>query len=450
LSEGFVLIEMIGCLNADLIRQISSKKKEPDWMFELRIKALKHYMQRPVPTWGADLSQLKEEEIQFYAPPETQKHHSWDDVPNDIKKVYDNLKIPEAERRFLAGVEAQFDSSVVYGRIKERWESLGVIFTDTDTAVQQYPEILRKYFGKVVPYTDNKYAALNTACWSGGSFVYVPKGVKLDIPLQAYFYVKTSNLGQFERTLIIADEGAEVSYIEGCSAPVYKTSILHSGVIELVAHKNAKIRYTTIQNWSKNVYNLVTQRGIAYEGARIEWIDCNIGSKVTMKYPSVLLVGNGSHGEITSLSFADKGQHLDSGAKLIHMAKNTSGVIKAKSVCQNGGRTTYRGLVKVTKGSVNSKIKVTCDALIMDSVSQTDTYPYNEIYESEVSLEHEAYVSKVSESQLFYLTSRGVTEEEASGIIVSGYVEPIVKELPLEYAAELNQLLKLSTKGSVG
>jgi len=334
--------------------------------------------------------------------------------------------------------------------MKEKWESQGVIFTDTDTGIQKYPELFKKWFGKVVPLTDNKYAALNTACWSGGSFVYVPKGVKVEIPLQAYFYIQTQNLGQFERTLIIADEGAEVQYVEGCTAPTYTTDVLHSGVIELVALKGARIRYTTIQNWSKNVYNLVTQRGIAYENSKIEWIDCNLGSHKTMKYPSVILTGDNSKGEVLSIALADGNQHIDSGAKLIHIGKNTSGVITTKSICKNGGRTSYRGLVKVTKGAKNAKVKIVCDALIMDDISQTDTYPYNEIYEKLSRIEHEASVSKVSENQMHYLMSRGLTEEEASGLIVSGFIEPIAKELPMEYAMEMNDLIKMSMKGSVG
>jgi Fe-S cluster assembly protein SufB len=437
-------------LTEQTIRQISSQKLEPSWMLDIRLKAYQHYTQRPTPTWGADLSQLIDDEIQFYTPPDLAKTQKWEDVPIDIKKVYEDLKIPEAERKFLAGVETQFDSNVVYGKVKQQWQELGVIFTDTDTAVREYPELLKKYFGRAIPYTDNKYAALNTACWSGGSFVYIPTGVKVEVPLQAYFYIKTTNLGQFERTLIIADEGAEVTYVEGCSAPTYTTSILHSGVIELIALKNAKIRYTTIQNWSKNVYNLVTQRGLAYEGARIEWVDCNIGSKVTMKYPCVVCIGNNSHGEIISLAVADKDQHMDSGAKLIHMGKNTSGIIKTKSVCKNGGRTSYRGLVKVTKGATSARVKVACDALILDNQSQTNTYPTNLSMEKTASIEHEASISKISEDQIFYLTSRGLSEEESAGLIVSGYAESITRELPMEYAMELNELLKLSMRGSVG
>lgn len=437
-------------LSREKISALSQFKSEPAWMSDLRLKALDHYFTRPVPTWGADLSGFVEDEIQFYVLPDSQKTRDWNDVPEEMKQTFEKLKIPEAERKFLAGVETQYDSNVVYGRVKKQWEEQGVIFTDTDTALKQHPELFQKWFGKAIPYTDNKYAALNTACWSGGSFVYIPKGVKVAVPLQAYFYINTSNLGQFERTLIIADEGSDVTYVEGCSAPTYSSSILHSGVIELIALKDARIRYTTIQNWSKNVYNLVTQRGLAYQGARIEWVDCNLGSKVTMKYPSVVMVGDHSSGEILSLSFADGNQHIDSGAKLIHIGKNTNGIITTKSICQNGGRTSYRGLVKVHKGAKNAKIKVNCDALIMDTKSQTDTYPYNESYESSARIEHEASVSRVSDHQLYYLASRGLSEEDANGIILSGFAEPIAKQLPLEYAMEMNELIKMSMKGSVG
>lgn len=437
-------------LSAEVVTAISKFKEEPDWMLDIRLKAYEHYIQRPVPSWGADLNDLKDENIQFYAVPESKKKRDWSEVPEEVKRTFEELKIPEAERKYLAGVETQFDSSVIYGRMKEKWESQGVVFTDTDTGIKKYPDLFRKWFGKVIPFTDNKYAALNTACWSGGSFVYVPKGVKVEIPLQAYFYIQTSNLGQFERTLIIADEGAEVQYVEGCTAPTYSTDVLHSGVIELVALKGARIRYTTIQNWSKNVYNLVTQRGIAYDDAKIEWIDCNLGSHKTMKYPSVILTGNNSRGEVLSIALAEGNQHIDSGAKMIHIGKNTSSVITTKSICKQGGRTSYRGLVKVTKGAKNAKVKVVCDALILDDISQTDTYPYNEIYEKLSRVEHEASVSRVSENQLYYLMSRGLTQEDAGGLIVSGFIEPIAKELPMEYAMEMNNLIRMSMKGSVG
>lgn len=437
-------------ISREKVLALSSYKKEPSWMTEIRLKAFDHYTERVVPSWGVDLSKFSEDEIQFYVEPKSRKSRTWDEVPIEIKKTYEDLKIPEAEKKFLAGVETQFDSNVVYGRMKEKWESQGVIFTDTDSALQKYPELFKQWFGRVIPYTDNKYAALNTAFWSGGSFVYIPKGVKVEIPLQAYFYIKTANLGQFERTLIIADEDSEVQYVEGCSAPQYSTDILHSGVIEIIAKKNSRVRYTTIQNWSKNVYNLVTQRAIAYQNATAEWIDCNIGSQKTMKYPSVILAGENAHGEVLSIAVADKNQHIDSGAKMIHIGKNTSSKITTKSICKNGGRTSYRGLVKITKGAKRSKTKVICDALILDNISQTDTYPYNEIYEKESRVEHEASVSRVSENQLFYLKSRGLSEEEAGGLIVSGFIEPISKELPLEYALEMNELIKMSMKGSVG
>ncbi|MCS7317872.1 MAG: Fe-S cluster assembly protein SufB [Candidatus Dojkabacteria bacterium] len=437
-------------LSKDTVIAISKFKKEPQWMLETRLKALEIYNSKPVPTWGPDLSGLKDEEIQFFVKPETRKTKSWDEIPETIKRTFEDLKIPEAERKYLAGVETQYDSNVIYGQIKKEWEQQGVIFTDTDTALKKHEDIFKRWFGKVVPATDNKYAALNTACWSGGSFVYVPKGVKVTVPLQAYFYIKTKNLGQFERTLIIADEDAEVQYIEGCSAPMYSSNILHSGVIELVALKGARIRYTTIQNWSKNIYNLVTQRGIAYENATIEWIDCNLGSKITMKYPCVVLAGKRSRGEVLSIAVADKNQHLDSGAKMIHIGEESSSIITTKSICKNGGRSSYRGLVKITKGAKKCKSKVVCDALILDNISQTDTYPFNEVYEKNVKIEHEASVSRLSENQLYYLMSHGLTEEEASGLIISGFIEPISKELPLEYAIEMNELIKMSMKGSVG
>lgn len=437
-------------LSKETVEKISQIKSEPKWMLDYRLKALAHYLNRPVPTWGVDLSNLIDDEIQFYVEPGSEKQRSWKDVPEEMKNTFEKLRIPEAERKFLAGIETQFDSNVVYGRVKEKWESQGVIFTDTDTGLKEYPELFKKWFGKVIPYNDNKYAALNAACWSGGSFVYVPKGVKIDIPLQAYFYIKTQNLGQFERTLIIADEGAEVQYVEGCSAPTYSSSILHSGAIELVALPGARIRYTTVQNWSPNVFNLVTQRGLALKNSIIEWVDCNIGSKATMKYPSVVLAGEGSRGEVLSVSVADKNQHQDTGAKMYHKAKNTSSVITTKSICKNGGRVSYRGLVRIPKGMKNSRSKIVCDSLILDDSSQTDTYPYNEVEEKMAHIEHEATVSKVSDNQLGYLMSRGLTEEEAGGLIVSGFVEPISRELPMEYAMEMNELIRMSMEGSVG
>jgi Fe-S cluster assembly protein SufB len=448
-EEAVEILKKSG-LSRETIEAISVFKDEPEWMRDLRLKAYEHYINRSVPNWGADLSGLDDSKIRFYVTPDSKKNRSWEEVPEEMKKTFEELKIPEAERKFLAGVETQYDSNVVYGRIKEVWEKKGVIFTDTDTGLKEYEDIFKQYFGRAVPYTDNKYAALNTAAWSGGSFIYIPKGVKLDIPLQAYFYIQTQNLGQFERTLIIADEGAEVQYVEGCSAPTYSSDILHSGVIELIALKNSRIRYTTIQNWSKNIYNLVTQRGLAYENAVIEWVDCNLGSKITMKYPSVVLVGNKSHGEVLSVSMADSKQHMDTGAKMIHIGQNTSGIITTKSICKNGGRTSYRGLVKITKSAKKAKTRVICDALILDNLSQTDTYPFNELFENTGRIEHEASVSKISENQLYYLTSRGLSEDEASGLIVAGFIEPISKELPMEYAMEMNDLIRMSMKDSVG
>jgi len=449
-------------LNEHTVREISKLKNEPEWMLKTRLAALKHYLERSMPNWGANLGDLKEEEINFFEPPITSKTDKWENIPGEVKATYEKLKIPEAEQKFLAGVETQFDSNVVYGRLKEKWESKGVIFTNMEAAVSgsftsyilrntyNIEQLLKRWFGKVIPFSDNKYAALNTAFWSGGSFVYVPKGVKVEIPLQAYFYIQSPNLGQFERTLIIADEGAEVQYVEGCSAPQYRSNTLHSGVIELIALPGARIRYTTIQNWSKNVYNLVTQRGLAHEDSVIEWVDCNIGSKVTMKYPCVILKGDRSKGQVLSVSIADKGQHIDSGAKMIHVGKNTSSIIRTKSICKNGGRVSYRGKVQVTKEAKNSKSKVNCDSLIFDSESQTDTYPLNLLENSESRIEHEASVSKISDSQLFYLKAKGLSEDEALGLIVSGFIEPIAKELPLEYAMELNQLIQMDMVGSVG
>lgn len=436
-------------LNTSLVKKISSSKSEPDWMLEYRLKGLEEYLARPVPTWGPELN-IEESKIEYYVDAHIQKSKDWKGVPESYQKIYNELKIPEAEKKFLAGVEAQYDSNVIYGKLKAKWESRGVIFTNMEEGVQKYPELVKKWFGKVIPYNDNKYAALNSACWSGGSFVYVPKGVKVDIPLQAFFYIQNPHLGQFERTLIIADEDSDVTYVEGCTAPQYSTQVLHSGVIELIALKNARIRYTTIQNWSKNIYNLVTQRGLALENATIEWVDCNIGSQVTMKYPCVILGGKGAHGEVISLAVADNQQIIDSGAKMIHKAPHTSSIIQTKSISKNGGRTSYRGKVDIQKGAVYSKSKVTCDALILDDQSQTDTYPTNIQNEKFAQIEHEARVSKLSEKQVYYLMSKGLSESEASALIVSGFLEPITKELPLEYAMEMNQLLQMSMEGSVG
>lgn len=436
-------------LNESLIKKISQSKQEPLWMLEYRLKGLAEYKRRPVPEWGPKL-EIDESQIEFYADPAISKSKNWEDIPDSYKKIYEELRIPEAEKKLLAGVEAQFDSNVIYGKLKEKWESRGVIFTNMEEGVRRFPEIVKKWFGKVIPYNDNKYAALNSACWSGGSFVYVPKGVKVDIPLQAFFYIQNPHLGQFERTLIIADEDSDVTYVEGCTAPQYSTQVLHSGVIELIALKNARIRYTTIQNWSTNMYNLVTQRGLALENARIEWVDCNIGSYITMKYPSVILAGKKAHGEVLSLSVADNNQYLDSGAKMIHRAPNTSSLIQTKSISKNGGRTSYRGKVEIEKSASYAKSKITCDALLLDDQSQTDTYPTNIQHGKFSQIEHEARVSKISGKQLHYITSRGFSDAEAAGLIVAGFLEPITKELPLEYAMEMNQLIKMSMEGSVG
>lgn len=437
-------------LNEGVVRQISAMKKEPDWMLEFRLKALKHYMQRPIPNWGADISQLDLSSITYYVRPSDMSSKSWDDVPENIKDTFDKLGIPEAEQKFLAGVGAQYESEMVYHSIQEHLEKQGVIFLSIEDGLRQHPDLFKEYFGTVIPIEDNKFAALNSAVWSGGSFVYVPKGVKVDLPLQAYFRLNIANIGQFERTLIIADEGAQVHYVEGCTAPTYTTDSLHSGVIEIVVKKNARVRYSTIQNWSTNVYNLVTQRSMVAEGGTMEWVDCNLGSKVTMKYPSCYLMGDGAHGEILSVAFASDGQHQDAGGKVIHMAPNTSSKVISKSISRGTGRSSYRGLLKVIKGATNSRSSVVCDALLLNPKSRSDTYPYIEIDEEDVSIGHEASVSKVGEEQLFYLMSRGLSEEEATTMVVSGFIEPLVKELPMEYAVEMNRLIQLQMEGSVG
>ena len=439
-----------GNLSKEIVEEISKIKKEPEWMTKLRLKAFDHFIKRPMPTWGPDLSEIPWNDIIWYASPESKKSRSWDEVPENIKKTFERLGIPEAERKFLAGVGAQFESEVVYHNIRESLRKKGVIFMDTDTALKKYPEIFKKYFGSVVPYNDNKFAALNTAVWSGGSFIYVPEGVELDLPLQAYFRINAQNMGQFERTLIIAGPYSKVHYIEGCTAPTYSTNSLHSAVVEIIAMKGAKVRYTTIQNWSKNVYNLVTKRAYAYEDAIVEWVDGNIGSKVTMKYPSVYLLGRNARADILSVAFAGKGQHQDAGGKVLHFAPDTSSKIISKSICKDGGRTSYRGLIYVAKGATNVKSSVRCDALILDDESQTNTYPYNEINEKDVTITHEATVGKISEEQIFYLMSRGLSEIEALSMIVTGFIDVFIKELPMEYAVELNRLIKLEMEGSVG
>jgi Fe-S cluster assembly protein SufB len=437
-------------LSREVVEEISRLKGEPDWMLQLRLKALAIFERKPLPTWGADLREIDFDNIYYYIKPADRQGRTWDEVPQYIKDTFDKLGIPEAERTFLAGVSAQYESEVVYHSIREDLARQGVIFLDMDSGLREYPEIVKEYFGTVIPAADNKFAALNTAVWSGGSFIYVPKGVHVEIPLQAYFRINAENMGQFERTLIIADEGSSVHYIEGCTAPIYSSDSLHAAVVELIAHKNAKIRYTTIQNWSKNVYNLVTKRAVAYEGATVEWIDGNLGSKVTMKYPGVWLMGERAHAEILSVAFASDGMHQDAGAKVVHAAPNTTSNIVSKSISKGTGRTTYRGLVKVYPGAVNVRANVRCDALLIDETSRSDTYPYMEIEEEQVYIGHEASVSKLGEEQLFYLMSRGLTEQQAALMIVNGFIEPFTKELPLEYAVELNRLIQLEMSGSVG
>ncbi len=437
-------------LDHEIVDQISTMKREPEWMRKLRHEALDIFLSKPIPTWGADLSGIDYQDIYYYIKPTEAQGKSWDDVPADIKETFDKLGIPEAERKFLAGVGAQYESEAIYHSLKAEWEKLGVIFMDSDSGLREHEEIYKEYFGTVVPSTDNTFAALNTAFWSGGSFVYVPKGVHLDIPLQAYFRINAQSMGQFERTLIIVDEGATVHYVEGCTAPTYSEDSLHSGVIEIIVRKDARCRYTTIQNWSTNVYNLVTQRTLVSEGGTMEWVDANLGSKVTMKYPSVYMMGPGAKGQILSMAFAGPGQHLDAGGKLIHAAPNTSSQLISKSISKGGGRASYRGLLKVAKGAVGSKSNVVCDALLLDAKSRSDTYPYIEIDEEDVTVGHEASVSKIGEEQLFYLMSRGLSEDEASAMIVSGFIEPMVKELPMEYAVEMNRLIQLQMEGSIG
>jgi Fe-S cluster assembly protein SufB len=438
-------------LSEDVVRDISARKDEPEWMLERRLKALKLFDKKPLPTWGPDLSGIAFDDIKYFVRSTEQQATSWEELPEDIRETYDRLGIPEAEKqRLVAGVAAQYESEVVYHQIREDLEEQGVIFLDTDTALKEHPELFKEYFGTVIPSGDNKFSALNTAVWSGGSFVYVPKGVHVEIPLQAYFRINTENMGQFERTLIIADEGSYVHYVEGCTAPIYQSDSLHSAVVEIVVKKNARVRYTTIQNWSNNVYNLVTKRATAAEGATMEWVDGNIGSKVTMKYPAIYLLGEHARGETLSIAFAGEGQHQDAGCKMVHAAPHTSSSIVSKSVARGGGRTSYRGLVQVLEGASHSASNVLCDALLVDQISRSDTYPYVDVREDDVSMGHEATVSRVSEDQLFYLMSRGMTETEAMAMIVRGFVEPIARELPMEYALELNKLIEMGMEGSVG
>jgi len=437
-------------LNHAVIDQISDLKKEPDWMRQFRHEALDIFLSKPMPTWGADLSGINFDEIYYYLKPMEERGASWDDVPESIKNTFERLGIPEAERKFLAGVGAQYDSEVVYHSLREEWEKLGVIFLDMDGGLREHEDIVREYFATIIPAADNKFAALNSAVWSGGSFVYVPKGVHVDIPLQAYFRINAENMGQFERTLIIVEEGASVHYVEGCTAPIYSSNSLHAAVVEIIIKKGARCRYTTIQNWSTDVYNLVTKRSIAEEGATMEWIDGNLGSKVTMKYPAVYMIGPKAHGEILSIAFAGHGQHQDAGGKVVHGAPYTSSKIVSKSISKDGGRASYRGLLRVAKGAHHSKSNVVCDALLLDERSRSDTYPYIEIEEDNVSVGHEASVSKIGEEQLFYLMSRGIGEDEAAAMIVGGFIEPLVKELPMEYAVEMNRLIQLQMEGSIG
>ena len=448
--ETFVFRSRKG-LDREVVENISQRKGEPQWMLEYRLRALEHFQKRPMPNWGADLSKLDLDDIYYYIKPASgDGSKSWDDVPDTIKKTFDRLGVPEAERKFLAGLGAQYESEMVYHSIAEHLSKLGVIFVSIEDGLKLYPDLFREYFGKVIPIEDNKFAALNSAVWSGGSFVYVPKGVKVDLPLQAYFRLNEANIGQFERTIIIADEGSQVHYVEGCTAPQYTTDSLHSGVIEIIVKKNARVRYTTIQNWSTNVYNLVTQRAMVYEGGTMEWVDSNLGSKITMKYPSCYLMEPGAHGEILSMAFAGAGQYQDTGGKMVHFAPNTSSKITSKSISKNGGRTSFRGLVKVYKGAGNVRSNAVCDALLLDPKSRSDTYPYIEIDEDDVTIGHEATVSKVGEEQLFYLMSRGLTEEQATTMVVSGFIEPLVRELPMEFAVEMNRLIQLQMEGSVG
>ncbi len=437
-------------LDESVVTDISHAKGEPDWMRDFRLKSLTEFRKKPMPNWGADLSTLDFDDIYYYAKPTEKQTRNWDDLPDEIKETYDRIGVPEAEKKFLAGVGAQYDSEVVYHNIQTQLSDKGVIFSDPETAVREYPEIVRKYFGTIIPPSDNKFAALNSSVWSGGSFVYVPPGVTVDIPLQAYFRINSQNFGQFERTLIIADEGSFVHYVEGCTAPVYTTDSLHSAVVEIIALEGARVRYTTIQNWSGDVYNLVTKRAAAYRNATVEWVDGNIGSKRTMKYPSVWLMDEGAHGEVLSIAFGGKGQEQDTGGKIIHTANNTSSVITSKSISKDGGTASYRGQIRVDPGLNGVRSHVVCDALILDPESTSNTYPYMDIQSDDVTIEHEAKVSKISEEQLFYLMSRGLSEAEASMMIVNGFLEPLVKQLPMEYAVELNRLIELEMEGSVG
>jgi Fe-S cluster assembly protein SufB len=437
-------------LRREVVEEISAQKDEPAWMRDIRLKAYEHFQRRPMPAWGGDLSNLRLNEITYYIRPSDRAESTWDEVPETIKNTFDRLGIPEAERKFLAGVGAQYESEMVYHNIQRALEAQGVVFLSSDDGLRQHPDLFRRHFGTVVPFADNKFSALNTACWSGGSFVYVPPGVHVDLPLQAYFRLNAQGMGQFERTLIIADEGSSVHYVEGCTAPIYSRDSLHSGVIEIIVGRGARVRYTTIQNWSTNVFNLVTQRASVGEDGVMEWVDSNLGSRLTMKYPACILRGPGAHGEILSMAFAGRSQHQDTGGKMIHAAANTSSKITSKSISKNGGRASFRGLIQASAESASSRAKVVCDALLLDSDSRTDTYPVIRAGGRDIRVEHEATVSKIGEEQLFYLNSRGLSEEEAGTMVVSGFIEPLVKELPMEYAIEMNRLIQLQMSGAVG
>ncbi len=437
-------------LDREIVQEISRIKGEPEWMLEFRLRALEIFERKPMPAWGGDLSGIDFDKLYYYVKASERQEGNWDDVPEYIKNTFDKLGIPDAEQKFLAGVGAQYESEVVYHNLQKNLEEKGVIFLDTDSALREHPELLREHFATIIPPADNKFAALNSAVWSGGSFIYVPPGVKVEMPLQAYFRINAKNVGQFERTLIIADDGSYIHYVEGCTAPIYTSDSLHSAVVEVIAKKGARVRYTTIQNWSNNVYNLVTKRAVAHEDATVEWVDANLGSKLTMKYPAVYLMGPRAHGEMLSIAFAGRGQHQDAGAKMVHSAPDTTSKITSKSISMHGGRASYRGLLKVNPGAVNSRSNVVCDALLLDENSRSDTYPYIEIDEDEVTVGHEATVSKIGDEQLFYLMSRGLNQEQATSMVVSGFIEPLVRELPMEYAVEMNRLVQLQMEGSIG
>lgn len=447
-EERFVFRTRKG-LNAEIVAEISEMKGEPQWMRDFRLKSLQIFESKPMPTWGGQIG-IDFQDIFYYLKPTDHQGRSWDDVPEEIKTTFDRLGIPEAEKKFLAGVKAQYESEVVYGSLREELSKQGVIFTDMDSALREHPDLVREYFATIIPATDNKFAALNSAVWSGGSFIYVPPGVHIEFPLQAYFRINAANMGQFERTLIIVDEGASCHYVEGCTAPMYSTESLHSAVVEVISKRGARTRYTTIQNWANNIYNLVTKRAVAYQDALVEWVDGNLGSRLTMKYPAVYMVEPGARAEILSVAFASSGQHQDAGSKVVHAAPHTSSRIVSKSISKNGGRASYRGLVKVEKGAKKSRSNVVCDALILDPRSRSDTYPYIELEDQDVMVGHEASVSRINEEQLFYLMSRGLTDPEASTMIVAGFIEPLVKELPMEYAVEMNRLIELQMEGTVG